>query len=85
MAAIVQHNGQTELLDMTREDVEVHRDSVKLLALIISSLNRVGEGGGGVPSYGLYRYGYKGYGCQKEGIDFGHFSLKWGIAFSLWS
>ena len=26
MAAIVQHNGQTELLDMTREDVEVHKD-----------------------------------------------------------
>jgi len=67
MAAIVQHNGQTELLDMTREDVEVHRDSVKLLALIISSLNRVGEGGGGVfPHMGYIGTGIKGMVVRKR-------------------
>ena len=31
MAAIVQHNGQTELIDMTREDVEVHKNCVKFI------------------------------------------------------
>lgn len=30
MAALVQHNGQTELIDMTREDVEVHKIMCKV-------------------------------------------------------
>ena len=29
MAAIVQHNGQTELIDMTREDVEVQEKFIE--------------------------------------------------------
>ena len=43
MAAIVQHNGQTELIDMTREDVEVYKKCVKFIEchLIITNCARV--------------------------------------------